>query len=103
MNNYFLPYALNEITYVKKNKLLLICFDSFYLSLYYVPEPPADVPLFFNILSWILIFSDPAKSTKFNIDSVMTELGPMVFGTHLTYNLKIVWDLLLQWFITVDA
>lgn len=73
-----------------------MCLDSFYLSLYYVPDPPAEVPLFLSIESWMLIFSEPAKSTKLSIDSVITELGPITFGTHLTYNLKIVCDLLLQ-------
>lgn len=41
----------------------------------------------------MFIFSEPAKSTKFKILSVMNDPSRET-GTHLTYNLKMVCDLL---------
>jgi len=54
--------------------------------------------------SWISIFSDPARSTKFNIDSAISVV-PLVFPIDMLYKYsrKIVCDLELVWFIIVDA
>jgi hypothetical protein len=69
-----LPLAFIDITWVKKNKLLLMCLPSFTLSWILDEIMASDIMPEFStlLLWWLLTFSLPARSIKFSILSFST-------------------------------